>query len=118
MRQTVEVDVLTTSEATVVEVKGGTYLQTNPELVAQGFAKKHPKDDHDAEIGHSLAMARALKALAESYEKRAWERINNPIETRTFELTGYVTGINSIDSDSMSDYEWDDLRAFKFQSTP
>lgn len=80
MRQTIEVDVLATSEATVVEVKGGTYLETNRgNLVAQGYAKKHPNDTHDAEVGHALAMARALKQLAESYEKRAWERIEHPL---------------------------------------
>lgn len=77
MHQTIQVDVLATSEATVVEVKGGTYLEASRgDLVAQGYAKKHPNDENDAEVGHALAMARALKELAESYEKRAWERIN------------------------------------------
>lgn len=78
MHQTIQVDVLATSEATVVELRGGTYLETNPAFVAQGDAKKHPKDEHDPEIGHALAMARALHSLAETYEKRAAERINNP----------------------------------------
>jgi hypothetical protein len=59
MHQTIQVDVLATSEATVVEVRGGTYLETNPALVAQGAAKKHPNDEHDAEVGHALAMSRA-----------------------------------------------------------
>lgn len=76
MHQTITVDVLTTSEATVVEVKGGAYREATAGLVAQGAAKKHPNDEHDAEVGHALAMSRALKALAESYEKRAWDRIN------------------------------------------
>lgn len=78
MRQTIQVDVLATDEATVVEVTGGNYLETSRGLVAKGAAKKHPNDEHDAEVGHALAMARALKELAEIYEKRAWERINNP----------------------------------------
>lgn len=86
MHQTIQVDVLATSEATVVEVKGGTYLESYPALVAQGYAKKHPNDEYDAEVGHALAMARALKELAESYEKRAWERINHPITYK------YATG--------------------------
>lgn len=93
MHQTIQVDVLATSEATVVEVKGGTYLESYPALVAQGSAKKHPNDEHDAEVGHALAMARALKELAESYEKRAWERINNP-RTYVYADGGYVTKLD------------------------
>lgn len=85
MRQTIQVDVLTTDEATVAEVQGTTYREANRgDLVAQGYAKKHPKDENDVEVGHALAMSRALKALAETYEKRAWERINNtPVSVRS-----------------------------------
>jgi hypothetical protein len=90
MRQTLQVDVLTTEEATVVEVQGTTYAETyQGNLKANGYAKKHPNDEHDAEVGHALAMARALKELAESYEKRAWERINHP-RTYTYAYGGVV----------------------------
>jgi hypothetical protein len=107
MHQTIQVDVLATSEATVVEVRGGTYLETNPALVAQGAAKKHPNDEHDAEVGHALAMSRALKALAESYEKRAWERINHP-RTYRFADGGYVTSIDPTSATwtGKFDHEW------------
>lgn len=88
MRQTIEVTVLSTAEATVAEVKGTTLHETNRgDLVATGYAKKHPNDTHDSEVGHALAMARALKDLAEVYEKRAWDRINNP-----WKHVGYATG--------------------------
>lgn len=92
MRQTVEVDVLTTPEATVVEVKGSSSLETyRGNLVAQGFAKKHPNDSHDPEVGHALAMSRALKDLAALYEKRAWDRINANTTTTKFAIGGMVT---------------------------
>lgn len=77
MRQTIEATVLTTPEATVVEVEGSSALETyRGNLKATGYAKKHPNDTHDTEVGHSLAMARALRELADRYEKRAWDRIN------------------------------------------
>lgn len=108
MRQTIEVDVLATSEATVVEVKGGTYLETNPRIVAQGFAKKHPNDTHDPETGHALAMARALRELAEAYEKRAKERIDNPIRYR-FATGGIVPDSLKISRKTLKPYDWSDL---------
>jgi hypothetical protein len=96
MRQTIEVDVLSTTEATVVEVKGSTYREANRgHIKSQGFAKKHPKDSHDPEVGHSLAMARALRDLAEAYETRAWERINHPLQTVTYAKGGiFPSGID------------------------
>ena len=79
MRQTIQVDVLATDEATVAEVQGTTYEETyRGDLLGKGYAKKHPNDEHDAETGHALALARALRELADVYEKRAWERINRP----------------------------------------
>lgn len=96
MRQTIEVDVLATSEATVVEMKGGTYLETNPAFVAQGHAKKHPNDTHDPETGHALAMARALRQLAEAYEKRAQERIDHPKVDTSSTFGGTVAKLNPI----------------------
>jgi len=107
MRQTIQVDVLTTDEATVAEVQGTTYAESyRGGLKATGYAKKHPNDEHDAEVGHALAMARALKTLAEAYEKRAWERISHPTVPkdnsdfwdslrigipRTYEISGKLT---------------------------
>lgn len=107
MRQTIQVDVLLTDEATVAEVRGGTYLESNPTYVAQGYAKKHPKDNHDAEVGHSLAMARALKALAETYEQRAWDRINNP-RHYTYATGGMLTTAPkfSYDTEGKFDHKW------------
>ena len=107
MRQTIEVDVLATSEATVVEVRGGTYLETNPAIVAQGAAKKHPNDSHDPEIGHALAIARALHALAESYEKRAQERIEHPQRFR-YATGGMITTpkFTAYDAEKVFDQTW------------
>ena len=91
MRQTIEATVLTTPEATVVEVEGSAHLETyRGNLKATGYAKKHPNDEHDAEVGHALAMARALRDLADRYEKRAWERINHPPQTVTYAIGGVM----------------------------
>lgn len=91
MRQTIEATVLTTPEATVVEVEGSSALETyRGNLKATGYAKKHPNDTHDAEVGHSLAMARALRELADTYEKRAWDRINAKTVTTKFATGGIV----------------------------
>lgn len=93
MRQTINVDVLATDEATVAEVQGTTYRESNRgSLVGKGYAKKHPNDEYDAETGHALAMARALRELAESYEARAWERINTPVASK-FAVGGLFSGL-------------------------
>jgi hypothetical protein len=106
MRQTLHVDVLTTKEATVVEVEGTTYAQTyQGNLKASGYAKKHPNDEHDAEVGHALAMARALKELAESYERRAWDRINGSGET-VFAYGGIVSKPHSVTYTGEFDQAW------------
>lgn len=89
MRQTIEATVLTTPEATVVEVEGSSNIETyRGNLKATGYAKKHPNDSHDPEVGHALAMSRALKDLAALYEKRAWDRINT--KTTKFAIGGIV----------------------------
>jgi hypothetical protein len=82
MRKAIEVEVLATTEATVVEVRGGTYFESDSSFVGQGYAKKHPNDDNDCETGHALAMARALRQLADAYESRAQDRIDHPIHYR------------------------------------
>jgi hypothetical protein len=107
MRQTIEVEVLATPEATVVEAKGGTYLETGMRLVAQGYAKKHPKDTNDAEVGHALAVSRALRELADAYEKRAWERINHPC-TYKYATGGMLTTTPqfSYDIEGTFDQKW------------
>ena len=52
------------------EARGGTFSNIG-ELSATGSAKKHPKDTSEPEVGFNLAVARALRALADQYEKRA-----------------------------------------------
>jgi hypothetical protein len=108
MRQTIQVDVLATDEATVAEVQGTTYEETyRGDLLGKGYAKKHPNDEHDAETGHALAMARALRELADVYEKRAWERINHP-RTYTFANGGYVSTLkpSSVTHTGKFDHQW------------
>lgn len=107
MRQTISVDVLATDEATVAEVQGTTYQESNRgSLVGKGYAKKHPNDSHDAETGHALAMARALRELAEAYEKRAWDRINHPV--RYVYATGAMLEPFSATTTAKFDKDWFD----------
>jgi hypothetical protein len=115
MRQTIEVDVLATAEATVVEVRGGTYLETNPTFVAQGDAKKHPNDEHDPEIGHALAMARALHSLAETYEKRAQARIDRPTTRALYPSGGLVSLKPLAVKYGNPSYSWDSLSGYRFR---
>lgn len=119
MRQTISVDVLATDEATVAEVQGTTYQESNRgSLVGKGYAKKHPNDEHDPEIGHALAMARALHSLAETYEKRAAERINRPT-LPAYAYSGtlspkFDSGLLYKDAGTKS--EWDDWYARTFRA--
>ena len=110
MRQTIEATVLTTPEATVVEVEGSSSIETyRGNLKATGYAKKHPNDTHDPEVGHSLAMARALRELADTYEKRAWERINHPL-AHAYATGGTVTTAPkfSYELEGKFDHKWFD----------
>jgi hypothetical protein len=70
MNKMVNLTVLLDGEASVAEARGGTFSNIG-ELSATGSAKKHPKDTSEPEVGFNLAVARALRALADQYEKRA-----------------------------------------------
>lgn len=70
MKKTFEVTALVTDESTVVEVAGTTLNGASP-LVAKGYSKKHPKDNPNGNVGYSLAVARALRELAQHYENYA-----------------------------------------------
>jgi hypothetical protein len=74
----VNLTVLLDGNASVAEARGGTFSNIG-ELSATGSAKKHPKDPSDNEVGFNLAVARALRALADQYEKRAEEAMNHPL---------------------------------------
>lgn len=77
MNKMVNLTVLQDGEAAVAEARGGT-LTGLGELKGTGSAKKHPKDTSDAEVGFNLAVARALRALADQYELRAEQAMNLP----------------------------------------
>ena len=70
MNRSISLTVLLDGEASVAEARGTTLSQVG-ELKATGSAKKHPKDPSEDEVGFNLAVARALRALADQYEKRA-----------------------------------------------
>ena len=77
MNKTVSLTVLLDGEASVAEARGST-LNNIGELSATGSAKKHPQDASDNEVGFNLAVARALRSLANQYEQRAEIAQNNP----------------------------------------
>ena len=77
MNKSITLTVLLDGEAAVAEARGGT-LTGIGELKGTGSAKKHPKDTSDAEVGFDLAVARALRALADQYELRAEQAMNMP----------------------------------------
>jgi hypothetical protein len=70
MNRLINVSVLLSEDATVAEARGST-LSNIGELSGTGAAKKHPKDTPEPEVGFNLAVARALRSLADQYEKRA-----------------------------------------------
>jgi len=70
VNKTISLTVLLDGEASVAEARGSTYTNIG-EVTGTGSAKKHPKDKPDNTIGYNLAVARALRALADEYEKRA-----------------------------------------------
>ena len=70
MNKMINLTVLLDGEASVAEARGGTFSNVG-ELSATGSAKKHPKDTSEPEVGFNLAVSRALRALADQYEKRA-----------------------------------------------
>lgn len=61
-----------TDEVVAVELTVQTYGQ---EFTGKGWAKKHPKDRPNAEVGLALATSRALLDAAEQLTTYAQERI-------------------------------------------
>ncbi len=56
-----------------------------------GVAKKHPNDEHDNDLGEDLAVARALRQVAATLERRVTNRIEQNEEERA-NWTLIVTG--------------------------
>lgn len=72
MNKTIHLTALISDESAVVEVTAPTASeQGEGSLRVTGWSKKHPNDLPDRDIGFNLAAARALRALADEYEKRA-----------------------------------------------
>lgn len=81
MNKTVSFTVLVSDETAVVEATAPTLRESGEGSVkGSGWAKKHPKDKADQEVGYDVAMARALRALADEYDKRAEEAMANPVQ--------------------------------------
>lgn len=79
MNKTVSFTVLVSDETAVVEATAPTLRESGEGSVkGSGWAKKHPNDKPDQEVGYDVAMARALRALADEYDKRAEELMTNP----------------------------------------
>ncbi len=91
MNKTVSLTVLLDGEASVAEARGGTFNGVG-EVIGTGAAKKHPKDSSDNAVGFNLAVARALRSLAEQYEKRANETTSSTLFSDiTWTLDGPIT---------------------------
>lgn len=78
MLKTFSVNVLLSDDASVAEATGALHPYAVGEVRGKGAAKRHPKDSPDETVGYSLAVARALRDLADQYEKRAEEAQNYP----------------------------------------
>lgn len=78
----VEVTVLATSEATVAQARSiNPGVEGFPEqFTANGYAKKHPKDTDNPDIGFNLAVARALAELSAEYAQRAASEVHGSVE--------------------------------------
>ncbi|MFN2638119.1 MAG: dsRBD fold-containing protein [Gemmatimonadaceae bacterium] len=91
MNKTIYLTALVSDETAVVEASAPTRTENGEgSLSGTGWAKKHPNDKPDVEVGYNLAVARALRDLADSYELLANEAMENPV--KTFDMSGYVTG--------------------------
>ncbi len=89
MNKTIALTALVSDESAVVEVQTSSYSNIG-NITATGWSKKHPNDKPDAEVGYNVAVARALRALADKFDQRAEKAMENP-QVR-LDLTGYVTG--------------------------
>ena len=103
MKKTFEVTALVTDESTVVEVAGTTLNGASP-LVAKGYSKKHPKDNPNGNVGYSLAVARALRELAQHYENYAETSArlhdHSSVVLTAVDFGGYDTTTNTFSSGS------------------
>lgn len=72
MNKTIHLTALVSDESSVVEATGPSFHETGEGSVkATGWAKKHPKDEPDAYVGYNVAVARALRSLADEYDAKA-----------------------------------------------
>lgn len=85
MNKTIALNVLLNEDATVAEAQGSSLSEIGT-LSATGSAKRHPNDYPDQNVGFNLAVARALRALADKYEDRANYAMDGP-PTLTFNGT-------------------------------
>jgi hypothetical protein len=91
MNKTIHMTVLTSDETAVVEATAPLLSEQGEGSVkGTGWSKKHPSDSPDQEVGYNLAVARALRDLADTYEAMADEAEANP--QKWMDLSGYVTG--------------------------
>lgn len=86
MNKTISLTALVSDESAVVEAQTSSYSNIGT-VSATGWSKKHPNDEADNETGYNLAVARALRSLADEFEKRAEARMNST----TYVLSGYLT---------------------------
>jgi len=75
---------LATADVTVVEVR------SSKGVVATGSAKKHPKDEPNKVVGGKLALARALRLLADGFEAEAEDEMSKAQKVESPGLTIHV----------------------------
>lgn len=78
MNRQIDLTVLVTDESAVAEASAKDLSQVRTYKGA-GWAKKHPNDAPDDVVGYSLAVARALRDLADNFESAAEMAMNNPL---------------------------------------
>lgn len=69
MNNTIQTEAMAGDNTAVVEVSTPGFV--GGDLKGSGWAKKHPKDKPSKEVGYNLAMARALRDLADKFETQA-----------------------------------------------
>jgi hypothetical protein len=65
----VNINVLSTDDAAVAEVS--VWVGSRAAASAVASSKRHPEDDPDQDAGASIALARALREVADDMEKAA-----------------------------------------------